>query len=200
MAKTNSNFEKYYPHILVGGSVVGLVASFILTLEKLALLKDPSHQLSCSLNPVLSCGNIILSPQASAFGFPNPWIGLFGFGVVITVGMALLAKAKFERWFWLGLQAGATFGFAFVHWLIYESLYEIGALCIYCMFVWSITAPIFWYTTLINLNSGRIKTPKALKKAVAFANQHHLDILVAWYVLVIALILKRFWDYWSTLI
>jgi uncharacterized membrane protein len=186
--------------ILIVGSALGLLASFVLTMEKMALLENPAHRLSCSLNPVLSCGPIIASPESTAFGFPNPFLGLAGFSVVMTVGVALLAGASFKRWFWRGLQAGTIFGILFVHWLIFQSLYEIGALCLYCMLVWSITAPIFWYTTLHNLKEGHLPTPKPLKGIVAFSQRHHLDILISWYVLVVALIIIRFWYYWKTLI
>lgn len=186
--------------ILAGGASIGLLAAFVLTLEKIALLKDPAHQLSCSINPVLSCGSIIASPEASAFGFPNPFIGLIGFAVVITIGVGMMAGATYKRWFWRGLQLGTILGIVFVHWLIYQSLYDIGALCLYCMIVWSVTWPIFWYTTLYNLREGNIPTPKSCRKIVSFAQKHHADILVAWYVLIIALILENFWYYWSTLI
>ena len=30
----------------------------------------------------------------------------------------------------------------FVHWLIFQSLYRIGALCPYCMVVWAVTIPL----------------------------------------------------------
>lgn len=186
--------------ILVVGGFLGLLAAFILTLEKIALLKDPAHQLSCSLNPVLSCGPIIMSDQASAFGFPNPLIGLVSYTIVITVGMAIFAGANFKRWFWLGLQAGTIFGAAFIHWLAFESLYRLNALCLYCMVVWTVTLPMFWYTTLYNLQQGHIKTPDVLKPVVAFASKHHLDILIAWYLLFILAILVRFWDYWQTVL
>ena len=198
--KSSINLDKAYPWILTIGASIGLLAAFVLTLEKIALLKDPGHHLSCSLNPVLSCGSIIGSPEASAFGFPNTLVGLAGFAVVVTIGIGILAGASYKRWFWRGLQAGTIFGILFVHWLASESLYEIGALCIYCMIVWSITWPIFWYTTLYNLRHGHIPTPKKLKGVVAFAQRHHADILVAWYVLIIGLILQNFWYYWSTLI
>lgn len=199
-SKSISTFlSKYLAWIYVVGGALGLAAAFVLTLEKIELLKDPAHQLSCSLNPVLSCGSIIGSDQASAFGFPNPFIGIAGFSVVITIGMAIFAGAKFKKWFWQGLQIGSLLGVIFVHWLIHESLYEIGALCLYCMLVWSVTMPIFWYTTLRNINEGDVKIVKSesLKK---FIFDHHLDILVSWYVIVIVLILVRFWYYWSTVI
>lgn len=188
------------PWVLAGGASIGLLASFVLTLEKIALLKDPAHHLSCSLNPVLSCGSIIASEQASAFGFANPLIGLMGFSVVLTIGIGILAGATYRRWFWRGLQLGTIFGIGFVAWLINESLYEIGALCVYCMAVWAITWLLFWYTTLYNLRENNIPTPKRLKGAVAFMQKHHADILITGYIVVIIMILQNFWYYWSTLL
>lgn len=199
-SKKKRTLQQNFPWVLVLGGFAGLAAAFILTLEKIALLKDPAHQLSCSLNPVLSCGNIIMSPEASAFAFPNPFIGLIGFSVVITVGMGMLAGANYKAWFFRGLQLGSLFGLGFIHSLIFESLYDIGALCLYCMIVWTVTVPIFWYTLLYNLREGHLPTPSSLKGVVAFAQRHHIDILITWYVVVILLILQRFWYYWQTLI
>lgn len=168
--------------------------------EKIHLLKNPEAALSCDLNPIIACGSVINTPQASAFGFPNPIIGLVGFGIVLAVGMALLAGASFKRWFWLGLQAGTLFGVLFVTWLQYQSIYSIGALCPYCMVVWSVTIPIFWYTTLYNLRQKHLKTPASLKNLVGFLQQHHADVLVVWFLVILVAILERFWYYWSTLV
>lgn len=115
---------------LLGGAV-GLLASFALAIEKIAKLRNPDYVPTCSLNPVISCGSVMDSAQAEAFGFPNPLIGIASFAVIITAGAVLLAGLRPPRWFCLGLQSGTTFGAAFVHWLIYQSLYEIGALCPY---------------------------------------------------------------------
>lgn len=95
------------------------------------------------------------SPQASAFGFPNPLIGIAAFAVVVAVGVALLTGYRPPRWVWSGLQLGVTFGVVFVHWLVFRSLYRIHALCPYCMVVWVVTIAIFWYTTLHNLDGTR---------------------------------------------
>ena len=46
------------------------------------------------------------------------------------------------RWYWAGLATGTLLGTAFVHWLIFQSLYRIGALCPYCMVVWAVTIPL----------------------------------------------------------
>jgi uncharacterized membrane protein len=197
---TRMTLKQTLPWILIIGGTIGLIAAFVLTMEKLALYQNPSYQPSCNLNPVLSCGSIIRTDQASAFGFPNPFIGLASYSVLITIGVGILAGATYKRWFWRGLQAGATLGLIFCFWLAYQSLYTIGALCLYCMGVWSITWPIFLYTTLYNLREGHIPTPPKLKTAVAFAQKHHADILVSFYVIVFLLILQNFWYYWKTLI
>lgn len=137
------------------------------------------------------------SDQAEAFGFPNPFLGLIGFAMVATIGGALLAGAQFKRWFWRAAQAGMLFAVLFVHWLFYQAVYNIGALCPWCMVVWTVTILGFWYLLLYNLRMKHIATPKQLTSVVAFAQRHHLDILVAWYLIIVALILHHFWYYFG---
>ncbi|MBT2391537.1 hypothetical protein J7E87_19385, partial [Streptomyces sp. ISL-1] len=57
--------------LLVITGAAGLLASWVITIDKFKLLEDPSFTPGCSLNPVVSCGNIMKSEQASAFGFPE---------------------------------------------------------------------------------------------------------------------------------
>lgn len=192
--------EQAIGYILTIGGSIGFLAAFTLTIEKIQMLKDPAFVPSCNLSPLLSCGSVMITDQASVFGFANSLIGITGFAVVVTIGMGLLAGAKYKRWFWLGLQAGTIFGIAFVHWLMYQSIFVIGKLCPYCMVVWSIMLPIFFYTTLYNLRVSNIKVAGKLKQFSGFVQRHHGDILILWYVLIIGTILVRFWDYWQTLI
>ena len=186
--------------LLVIAGVVGLVAAFTLLVEKIALIEDPSYVPSCSINPILSCGSIMRTDQAEAFGFPNPIIGVAGFAVVITTGMALLARATLRRWFWLGLQAGTTLGVAFIHWLIFQSLYRIDALCPYCMVVWVVVIPLFLYTTLHNVRSGHLPPPGPARGIARWAAENHGIVLTAWYLAIAALIANRFWEYWAGLL
>jgi uncharacterized membrane protein len=183
------------PWVLTIGGLIGLAAALVLTIEKLALLENTDYVPSCSIDPILSCGSIMRTPQAEAFGFPNPLVGIVGFTVVTTTGAALLGGARLPRWFWLGLQAGALLGVLFVHWLIYESLYVIGALCPYCMIVWAVTIPIFWYTTLHNLHHRYLPGPR---RVVTVAIKYHGVVLTVWLLLVALAVLQAFWTYWMT--
>ncbi len=197
MFKT-ATLEKVLPYILIFGGSLGLISALVIMLEKLALLKDAAYTPACDLNPVVSCGSVMASDQSNAFGFPNPIIGLFAFGVIITVGMALLAGARFKRWFWVGLQLGALFGIGFVHWLFFQSVYRINALCPYCMVVWVVTITVFWYVLLYNLQTKNIVIPgKTGSRLTSFFRAHHLDILVLWFVIITAFILNHFWYYFG---
>lgn len=61
-----------YALLLVITGALGLLAAWVITLDKFELLKDPNYKPACSLNPIISCGNIMQSKQAEVFGFPNP--------------------------------------------------------------------------------------------------------------------------------
>ncbi|MGI5166622.1 vitamin K epoxide reductase family protein [Spirillospora sp. CA-253888] len=186
--------------ILALGGAVGLLAAFVLTVEKIALLKDPAHSPSCSINPVLSCGSVMTTPQAEVFGFPNPLLGVAGFAAITAIGAVLLAGAALPRWFWLALAAGTAAGALFVHWLIFQSLYRIGALCPYCMAVWAVMIPIFWYTAVHVLTGGPLRVPARLRGAARAVAGYHGVVLTCWYLAVIGLIAQRFWLYWSNLL
>ncbi len=124
--------------ILIAG-VAGLIASATLTIEKIELLLNPAYVPSCNLNPIVSCGSVMTTPQASAFGFPNSLIGIAAFAVVTVTGVLAVAKVPLPRWYWIGITLGTLVATGFVHWLIVQSLYRIGALCPYCMVVWVAT-------------------------------------------------------------
>ncbi|ANY09720.1 Vitamin K epoxide reductase [Pseudonocardia sp. HH130630-07] len=183
------------PWLLVVGGALGLLSAFVLTVERIAILQDPSYTPSCSINPVLSCGSVMTTEQAAFFGFPNPLLGIGAFAVVVTTGAAVLAGVRFPAWWWAGLTAGAALGVVFVHYLIVQSLYDIGALCPYCMVVWAVTIPIFWYSALAALDSSG-----AARGLYQGLRQYHAVPVVLWYVVIIGLALQRFWDYWSSLL
>jgi uncharacterized membrane protein len=187
-------------YILAICGMIGLFAASVLMVEKIKLLQDPNYQPSCNLNPIISCGSVMKTDQASAFGISNSIIGIIGFSVITTIGFAVIAGAQFKEWFWQGLQVGSVLGVGFSMWLFYEGIYNIKAVCPYCAGIWLVTIAIFWYTLLYNLRVGNIPTPPRLKKVVNFAQKHHGNILITWYAVLIVIILTHFWYYWSTLI
>jgi len=79
---------------LIAGAI-GLLASVTLTVEKIRLLTDAAYVPSCNLNPVLSCGPVMATPQASVLGFPNPLMGIVPFTVLVVWAATMLLLVAF---------------------------------------------------------------------------------------------------------
>ncbi|WP_432191168.1 vitamin K epoxide reductase family protein [Streptomyces sp. bgisy027] len=173
----------------------GLVASWVITLDRFKLLEDPDFTPGCSLNPVVSCGSVLESDQAEAFGFPNPMLGLVAYGIVICVGVSLLTGVTFPRWYWLTFAAGCLFGVGFVSWLQFESLYRINALCLWCALAWLATIPLFWYVTSLVVRAGFLPAPRPVR---AFFEEFTWVLPVLHIGVVGMLILTRWWDFWTS--
>ena len=139
--------------LLVAGAL-GWWASFSLTIDKFLVLENPETDLDCDFSLLVQCGANLTSWQGSVFGFPNPILGLGGFVAPIAVGLALLAGARFDRWFWAVFNVGIAGALAFVIWLISQSVFVLGTLCPWCMLVWTVTIPLFWVVTARNLREG----------------------------------------------
>ncbi|MGV9994530.1 vitamin K epoxide reductase family protein [Streptomyces sp. NPDC003374] len=179
---------------------VGWLASFQLAVEDWRVLKDPTHQLSCDISPVVSCGSAMASAQGNLFGFPNMLLGLGAFAAVVTLGVVVLTGGRPHRAVWLALQAGAFTGVVFVHWLIWQSLYVLNRVCPYCAVVWVVTIALFWYVTLHNLRAGIVRTPAAARSFLTLVLDTHWLLLAAWYGVIAMLVLTRFWSYWTGLL
>ena len=179
--------------ILVVGGIIGIFASIELIIQKIAVLSNLDFVPNCDINPVLSCGSVISTEQASLFGFPNPVLGVIGFTIVIMFGALLFAGVELPRSMWLGLNLGALAGMVFVIWLVGQSLYVIGALCPWCMVVWAVTIPIFWQVTTDNIASNKLSLGKSLSEIIVALKW----ILVgSSYLIIMALIFVRWQDFW----
>ena len=173
----------------------GVLSGWVITIDKFKLLEDPGFQPGCSLNPVVSCGNIMKSEQAGVFGFPNPMLGLVTYAVVVAVGAGLLAGARYKGWLWLGLNAGMLFGVGFCTWLMYQSLYEINSLCLWCCLAWVATIVMFWYVTSHNVRAGLLPAPAGVR---TFLGEFAFALPVLHIGIIGMLILTRWWDFWTS--
>ncbi|MGW2786492.1 vitamin K epoxide reductase family protein [Streptomyces populi] len=177
--------------------VAGWLASFQLTADDWRSLRDPAYQPPCNISPVVSCGSVMSSSQGSVFGFPNMLLGLGAFAAVAVLGLAVLTGARLHRTLWLTLEAGTLSGVVFVHWLIFQSLYELGKICPYCAGVWISTIALFWYVTVHCLEHRILPAPRSVLTVV---RDTHWILLGAWYGVIALLVLTRFWPYWSSLL
>lgn len=183
--------------LLVAG-LIGLAAAFELAIEKFRILENPLYVPPCTVNEVLDCGSVMRSSQSQVFGFPNPFLGIAGFAALAATGLIMFTGGRLSRPYWITLQAGLTFAVVFVHWLMFQTLYRIGALCPYCMAVWAVTIPAFWYVTLCNLQPIAQRRGRGSKFAATLIRNHGI-ILTLWLLLVAALAAERFWSPWNSI-
>jgi uncharacterized membrane protein len=149
---------------IVAGAI-GLAAAFLLTIDKFTLLANPHAQLNCNFSVLVGCSKNLTEWQGEVFGFPNPLLGLVCWPVPITIGAAILAGARFPRWFWLLFNVFALGAVVLVGWFIWQSVFALFVLCPWCMVTWAVTIPVFWAVTLHNLSSGVVPLNARARRA-----------------------------------
>ena len=167
---------------------IGFAASLALSIERYLKLVNPDHVAACSLNVFLDCGPAMGSWQGTLLGFPNPFLGVAAFPVVVTTGVVLLLGARLPRWYWLALLGGTTLGLGLVVFLVWTSLYALVVLCPYCMVVWAVVLPLFWYQVVHAVQEGYLPASDGVRRTLVGNRHVFLAIgyvaLIAWVLLV----------------
>ena len=178
---------------MLAASVASLVASLVLSIDAVRLAENPNADLGCNINAVISCGTVASSWQSSLLGFPNAFLGLITEPVVITVAVAALGGVVFPRWFMIAAQVVYTVGLAFAYWLFYEAMFDIGALCPWCLLITVSTTLVFFEMTYVNIRDDNLRLPRRVQGALTSFIRSGLDliVLVVWLlVLLLAVVLK----------
>jgi len=175
-------------------ALISLTASFVLSVDAIALARDPAATLACNINSVISCGAVGLSWQASLLGFPNAFLGLIAEPVVITIAVASLGGARFPRWFMMSAQVVYTIGVLFAYWLFQQSMMVIHALCPWCLLVTLSTTLVFSTLTHFNIREGNLWMPKRIERSVReFVDaDNDLFVVAAVLIVLVALILLKY--------
>jgi uncharacterized membrane protein len=188
--------HKWIFGVMLAFGITGLIASFTLAVEEFHLLKNPDTILSCSFNLVVNCATVMKTPQAAAFGFPNMFIGLMGFPIVITIALLGLSQVKFPKWFLIGANIGYVFWTLFAYWLFFNSVYIIQVLCPWCLIVTFSMTMLAATITHYNLKANTFGFSKKLHKRIdQFLVKDYGKLAVAiWIVFLIALVFAKFGD------
>ena len=195
---TKLTLEKALPWIYVILAAIGLLASFVLTVEKMHTLSNPAYDPSCNINPIISCGSVMTTEQASTFGITNSLFGVVGFAVLAGIGGVLLTGVIVtKKWFWRAMLTATTLGALFSAHLIFTSIYVIKTLCPYCKVVWVVMLALFRYTAVY---ANRHKHIPMTERIRIFIDKYHVDIMISIYGIILLMILTKFWYFWKTLI
>lgn len=191
------NLIRRLAYLYIGSAIIGLIASVVLTAEKIHLLQDPNHIPSCSINPIFSCLGIMKSEQASLFGIPNSIFGIAAFSMLLLLGWFLLDMYRPSRRMWHTIVATSAAGFIFMHYLFIQAVFVLHTICPWCFVVWIVTIPVFWYTAVFVLQHNYITVPSLIRHTII---QFRHDIIIGWYVLILMIIIVTFWGAWIVLL
>lgn len=172
--------------VLLIGSLIALLASFVLSVEALTLAENKNAVLSCSLNAVVDCAAVGKHESSAVLGPPNAFLGMITLPVMVTIAVAGLAGVRFPRWFMAGAMIGAVIGLGFAIWMFYMSYSVIQVLCPWCLTLDAAMLLIFFAMLRYTI---RHNTFNLSKKAQANLNSFAdggFDILVVLSLLLIA--------------
>lgn len=119
---------------MTAGGVIGMMAAFFQTTEKIQLLKNKDAVLACDLSSVFSCTNVLNAWQSSVFGFPNSLMCMALFTIFASTALVGLSGGALPRKLRLGIQGLSLFTLGFALWFLTQSIYVINSLCILCIF------------------------------------------------------------------
>lgn len=173
-------------------SLLGLIASFMQMIEKIEILKNPGASLICNINPVFNCTNILGAWQSSVFGFPNSLMCIMFFVSVMMLGIIGWTGSQINTKLRLSMQGFSLFFAGFGFWYLWQSIFIVGSLCIYCMFCYSAVLAINW--ALLRLNQKDIKFNKTVSNTIdsLIKNDNDMFIWLFIAVIIIAEIILKF--------
>ena len=175
---------------MIVSGVLGLIASFVLSIEAWQLAANPDATFSCDINTVISCGTVASKWQAHLLGFPNAYLGIFFETIVLVLSVSMLLGVRFPRLIMLGAQGLYTIGLFFALWLFSQSYFVIHALCPWCLLITFTTTLVWAGLTRINVRDGNLPSTPGLRRFVAAGSDWF--VTVAFCVLIIVLIVVRY--------
>jgi uncharacterized membrane protein len=165
MSKNNKKVISYHALLVVLFGFLGSIAALSLSIEKLAIAKDPNHTPSCSINVLLNCGETLRSMESSVFGFPNTFIGLAGFGGAICLGLVMLFSIQLDKRLMRIVLCLELLSVIFSYWLLTVSAYKLNVLCPWCILsatsatsIWAAT--FFWALYNDSLPNTKVLTTR----------------------------------------
>lgn len=137
---------------VVASGIVGMLASFIQTIERIEYAKNPTVPLTCDVNSIFSCSNVFDAWQSSVFGFTNSLMCVVFFVLIMGIGLAGATGSIISKGLRLFTHFITVFFLAFGAWYLYQSSFVIGALCIFCIACYAAVIAANWALLRININ------------------------------------------------
>jgi uncharacterized membrane protein len=132
---TIKNFlgQDYVAILICLFAVFGFMASFTLSVDKIAILQDPNQSLPCNISGLLNCGAVMRSPYASVNNIPWSFFGVAGYPAALLLGLFLIERKKVSPWLAILTTLPAIGAFGLSTYFMWLSAYVIGVFCPWCI-------------------------------------------------------------------
>lgn len=172
----NHSKEKLLYATLTIASIVGFIASFWQMLEKLTMLKNASAPLICNINSVFNCTNILDAWQSSVFGFPNALMCIIFFMFILTIGIVGWTGGTISKNVRLIAQGFTLFFIGFGFWYLWQSIFVVGSLCIFCLFCY--VAVLAISHAWLRINQNELPISKSATKIIDNLIKNNSDVII----------------------
>jgi len=190
-----NSIQKYIiPAIIIVFALLGLYVSFILSIDTINVIRDAGKDLPCTVSSTINCLSVMKSSQAHILGFPNSFMGIMGYSMILMFGVILLMTKIKNKRFLVLLNLGTLSAFIFSYWLLYSSVSVIGIICPLCVISCLSATSIFFVTTYYSLKQNAFKFIKDIdweKDGMKIRNIF-LYLVLLWFILVIGYVYLQF--------
>ncbi len=135
-------YKKWQKNILISQIILvlfGFMDSIYLTYQKIT-----NNEVACSTS---GCNTVINSDYAYLIGVPLAYLGVIYY---LTLVIIMFFVLKNKKPYWLKLLTLITIsGFFMSGYFVYLQLFEIGSICIYCMFSALTSTLLFIFTQIL---------------------------------------------------
>jgi uncharacterized membrane protein len=166
-------------------SVLGLMITTALVVQKVALLEDPTSGLLWDLSDRVSCTAVLGAWQSSVFGPPNGVIGVAVFAILASAALGGMLGGRPSRSYLLAMWGLALVFAAFATWFTFQSAFVIDAWCLWCTGIVTVVLTICAALTRIAANAQAWGDGR-LGAAIAAAVAARADLVtwVGWWLVI----------------
>lgn len=174
--------------ILAISGFIGLLASFLQTIERIKFADDKTIILSCDINSVIGCSNVFDAWQSSVFGFSNSLMCMIFFGFLLAVGIAGATGSVINKYYRLFINFASIFFLGFGAWYLQQSAFSIGTICIFCIFCYGSVILANWAQLRLNYNDWPM--PISYKRITQKCIKHGADSFfwILWAIIIAAML------------
>lgn len=188
----NHNNQKNLFAIITLSAIIGFAASFWQMIEKITILTTPTEPLSCNINAVFNCSNILNVWQSSVFGFPNSLMCIAFFSIMLTIGLVGWTGGMINKTLRLTMQGFTLFFICFGFWYLWQSIFAVGAICVFCLFCYAAVLAISF--AWLRINQHDLSVNKRFKKFIDDTIADGSDLFI-WLSIALIIIGEIVWQF-----